>query len=575
MVVKTSLATITGTMLVPGVSRNNRLYTKPAIGRAVERMRTRLGDPDGLPIVMRTHHDAGDDSRQIVGRIVDVRQEADGSAVYKAKLYNNKSGRDLAPLITPDPEDGKVALRTTSIHGYWVGPTERLRQGSGPVETGEDLEINAIDFTYSPGVTGAQISSVTFESTNVAWPISGANVHDGHNIFESMEASFTMDVEPYDEDGYPVGESGYNTAQRKSMAAKGQAMAGGRYPVANKSDLRKAIRAVGRGSGSHDVIRKHIINRAKALGLSGMIPSNWSGSGASKETVVTVQLDGKTLFENMAGIAAFYKARHGDVAEHYIEVCVGDGNGEQIKICADNLSPDVLKKAIKGAGGVVKQIMSNNPDDTTMDDVDSDDMITDPDDIQYRVVMAPQIDTTDPNMTQDNGGYNSTMAKSESTDSNKTSIKEAAMADEITTATAAPAVEAIDYNKLAVTIAETMARMDEAKAVKKAAKKAAKAQESTKAAKDAVTETNKVGTEVVTETITPEQLDKKLADERAKTVAELRESILATNGIPQRKGYRGVNENEDGAELTGDALWDKRGDVWAGAYPGFFGVPAA
>jgi HK97 family phage prohead protease len=69
-----------------------------------------------------------------------------------------------------------------------------------------------------------------------------------------------------------------NTAARKQLASQGIAMPDGSYPIRNRADLEKAIHAVGRGSGSHDAIRAHIIRRAHALGASDMLPSDWTGS---------------------------------------------------------------------------------------------------------------------------------------------------------------------------------------------------------------------------------------------------------------------------------------------------------
>ena len=75
----------------------------------------------------------------------------------------------------------------------------------------------------------------------------------------------------------------YNADQLKAMLAKGQAMKNASgdpsYPIADEEDLHNAIHAVGRGGGSHDAIRQHIIKRAKALGLSSAIPDNWNASG--------------------------------------------------------------------------------------------------------------------------------------------------------------------------------------------------------------------------------------------------------------------------------------------------------
>ena len=57
-------------------------------------------------------------------------------------------------------------------------------------------------------------------------------------------------------------------------------MKDGSYPIADAEDLSNAIHAVGRGGADHDSIRKHIMARAKALGLSSKIPDNWNGDGS-------------------------------------------------------------------------------------------------------------------------------------------------------------------------------------------------------------------------------------------------------------------------------------------------------
>jgi HK97 family phage prohead protease len=64
------------------------------------------------------------------------------------------------------------------------------------------------------------------------------------------------------------------------MAANGQAMKDGSYPIGDTEDLSNAIHAVGRGGADHDTIRAHIIRRAKAMGQSAKIPDNWNSDGS-------------------------------------------------------------------------------------------------------------------------------------------------------------------------------------------------------------------------------------------------------------------------------------------------------
>lgn len=87
--------------------------------------------------------------------------------------------------------------------------------------------------------------------------------------------------------GATLWEAKYSADQLRQMLAKGQAIKNDygepSYPIADEEDLRKAIRAVGRGGTSHSKIRAHIIKRAKALGKTDMLPDNWGSSGAMKE----------------------------------------------------------------------------------------------------------------------------------------------------------------------------------------------------------------------------------------------------------------------------------------------------
>ena len=56
-----------------------------------------------------------------------------------------------------------------------------------------------------------------------------------------------------------------------------------RFPIRNADDLDNAIRAVGRVKPATDAarakVRKYIISRAKALGLSSKIPDTWNSDG--------------------------------------------------------------------------------------------------------------------------------------------------------------------------------------------------------------------------------------------------------------------------------------------------------
>lgn len=73
----------------------------------------------------------------------------------------------------------------------------------------------------------------------------------------------------------------FSDKQRKEMAANGEAMKDGSYPIANKEDLENAIHAYGRAKDKASA-KRHIIRRAKAMGMTDMLPADWSGSTKDK-----------------------------------------------------------------------------------------------------------------------------------------------------------------------------------------------------------------------------------------------------------------------------------------------------
>jgi HK97 family phage prohead protease len=78
----------------------------------------------------------------------------------------------------------------------------------------------------------------------------------------------------------------YTASELQDMVKSGHAIKNANgdpsYPVKDAEDLDNAIRAVGRGGADHDAIRRHIIARAKALGLSSKIPDSWGADGSLK-----------------------------------------------------------------------------------------------------------------------------------------------------------------------------------------------------------------------------------------------------------------------------------------------------
>jgi hypothetical protein len=86
--------------------------------------------------------------------------------------------------------------------------------------------------------------------------------------------------------------AGPDTSTRRDLAKQGKALpdasgSGGRFPIRNRSDLEKAIQAVGRAKGGEEgrrKVRRFIVKRARALGLAQLIPSSWQSDGSLKSS---------------------------------------------------------------------------------------------------------------------------------------------------------------------------------------------------------------------------------------------------------------------------------------------------
>jgi hypothetical protein len=67
----------------------------------------------------------------------------------------------------------------------------------------------------------------------------------------------------------------FTEAERRALAKQGKALPGGGCPIENEAQLRDAIRAVGRATNPA-AAKAHIKRRARALGLTKLIPEGWA-----------------------------------------------------------------------------------------------------------------------------------------------------------------------------------------------------------------------------------------------------------------------------------------------------------
>jgi len=72
-----------------------------------------------------------------------------------------------------------------------------------------------------------------------------------------------------------AGGEKYDFKQRLKMVKTGEALPGGRYPIADEEDLKNAIQAIGRAKDPA-AAKAHIMKRARALKKVDLLPEKWS-----------------------------------------------------------------------------------------------------------------------------------------------------------------------------------------------------------------------------------------------------------------------------------------------------------
>ena len=206
------LATVGGVALKPGVSLNRRWYTREMIADTVANTQARIARGESMDIVrrdeddgisQRTHHEAGDDSTRLIGRLTGVSLDEDGNARFTAAIADTPHGRTIASLL--DTSDGQPAfLRGVSIRGYWKGTVRKVKGPDGrDAEQGSGLSLEGLDYTRTPGVPGAQVDTFAWSGR----PGYESQTTERVAITESVqEASVTITEETAPgQQGLPVG----------------------------------------------------------------------------------------------------------------------------------------------------------------------------------------------------------------------------------------------------------------------------------------------------------------------------------------------------------------------------------
>ena len=118
-------------------------------------------------------------------------------------------------------------------------------------------------------------------------------------------------------DNLKLGDREFSQQEREAAAEKGQAMPGGGFPIKSEQDLKNAIRAVGRAKNPA-AAKAHIKKRARALGLTKLIPESWGdGEGDQQNDHRSKTMTERTLV--IDGVTIALDDKDGQILERHLK----------------------------------------------------------------------------------------------------------------------------------------------------------------------------------------------------------------------------------------------------------------
>lgn len=84
----------------------------------------------------------------------------------------------------------------------------------------------------------------------------------------------------------------FTSKEREDAADEGHAMSDGSFPIKNGEDLKNAVQALGRAKDKTKA-KRHIMKRARALGLTDQLPDDWKATAKALEATFDQELEAK------------------------------------------------------------------------------------------------------------------------------------------------------------------------------------------------------------------------------------------------------------------------------------------
>jgi HK97 family phage prohead protease len=123
------------------------------------------------------------------------------------------------------------------------------------------------------------------------------------------------------------------------------------FPVGDRDDLEKAIHMVGLSGSSHNAVRVYLMGRAKALGLSHLIPLNWASDGWARSAQLSDHVT-RAQEQELEVLASAGKARAAERARRGKRAV--EESMEECSTCSDTGGTELGGGKCEACGGTGK-----------------------------------------------------------------------------------------------------------------------------------------------------------------------------------------------------------------------------
>ena len=242
------------------------------IGRAAQEVPDRSGEVMDYATAVPAFRAWSDEQRaasggKSVGNLRAMHGSVAAGKITDIDFNDADKAVDIIAKVTDDAEWSKVLDGVYT--GFSIGGSYAKRWQDGDLTryTPAISEISLVDRPAIPTACIAELVKANGSSRKLV--LKGADMTTtARTATDTASAARTPGLPPYGVD------------DRRAMAASGEALPDGSFPIRTRQDLKNAIAAYGRARDKL-AARRHIAARALALGASDLVPDDWDGTAAA------------------------------------------------------------------------------------------------------------------------------------------------------------------------------------------------------------------------------------------------------------------------------------------------------